>query len=121
MEKNNPILQLKYAIQALSLQAEDQLHNFPDFVDVTDELLLDFDHWYTIAISNYPGYFSAGQLKHLKELDVLTNKLPRQKKNETIEDELKRSPFWKQMRSLAKATLKQFGWRSEMPPLNRMP
>ena len=76
------INQLKFAIQALSLEAEGQLAAFPEFVMVTDELLLEFDNWKNAAVANYPNY-SQGQSnswgdlqKSTLELTYRRNRLP---------------------------------------------
>lgn len=69
------INQLKYAVQALSLEAEGQLMSFPEFVVVTDELMLEFDNWRNAAVANFPNYFSKEQLKILNDIGTFINKV----------------------------------------------
>lgn len=119
MNKQSVIDQLKWSIQALALEADDQLASFPDFVVVTDELLLEFDNWYHVAIGNYPDFFSEEQLKILKEIDSFMDKLPQEDLNISIADELKTYSFWKELRILAQDALQKFNWDSDPPPYDR--
>src|SRR5687767_12521474 len=115
MDRQAIINQLKFSIQALSLEADGQLACFPDFVVVTDELLLEFDNWYKTATGNYPDFFSDEQIKILKEISCFTENLPTEDTSATIEEELRSSSFWKELRILAKEALKKFNWTSEIP------
>lgn len=119
MERSAIINQLKWSLQALSLKAEEQLISFPDFVVVTDELLLEFDNWYKTAIRNYPDFFTDEKIRVLNEINLFTDNLPKENLEMTIEDELKSSPFWEELRILAKEALKKFNWTSEIPPNDR--
>jgi hypothetical protein len=110
--------QLKFAMQALSLEPEEQFASFPEFVVVTDELLLEFDNWRNAATANYPSYFSEEQLKALNDIDTLLDKYEIDNPNMSIAEELKTSSFWKELRILAKAALVEFNWTSELPPDN---
>ena len=110
------INQLKFAIQALSLEAEGQLAAFPEFVMVTDELLLEFDNWKNAAVANYPNYFSHEQLKVLNDIDTFLDKYELDDPNMPIAEELKTSWFWKVLRIIAKEALEKFNWTSELPP-----
>ena len=120
LTEQTTINQLKFAIQALSLEAEGQRASFPEFVAVTDELLLEFDHWRNVAVVNYPNYFSAEQLRILNEIDTFIDKYELDNPNMPIADELKKSLFWRDLRVLAKEALTKFGWKSELPPDNRV-
>lgn len=119
MDRQAIINQLKWSLQSLSIEAECQLTSFPDFVVVTDELLLEFDTWYITAIGNYPDFFSDEQIKILKDIYLFMDNLPPQNMGTTIEEELKSLPFWKDLRILAKEALKKFDWTSETPPHDR--
>lgn len=112
------INQLKFAIQALSLEAEGQISSFPEFVMVTDELLLEFDNWRNAAVAKYPNYFSAEQLRILNEIDTFIKKYELDNPNMPIAEELKTSSFWSKLRLLAKEALAKFDWMSETPPDN---
>lgn len=119
LAKKETINQLKYAIQALSLEAEGQLASFPEYVVVTDELLLEFHNWRNTAITNYPEYFSPEQLGILNDIDVLTNRYELGNSNRSIAEELKIFSFWKELRALAKEALVKFNWISKIPPNDR--
>lgn len=120
LREQTTINQLKYAIQALSLEAEGQLASFPEYVVVTDELLLEFDHWKNAAVANYPNYFSQEQLKALNDIDLFLDKYEPDNLTMPIAEELKTSSFWKELRVLAKEALAKFNWTSELPPDNRV-
>jgi len=119
MDRQSVLNQLKWSIQALSLEADGQLASFPDFVVVTDELLLEYDHWYSLATGNYPDIFSDEQLKILKNISSFFEALPREDLNLSIEDELRTNQFWKDLRILAHEALQKFNWTSEIPPYDR--
>lgn len=117
--KESTINQLKYAIQALALEASDQLTLFPDFAVVTDELLMDFDNWKNAAIGNYPDYFSSEQLKILDDIDAFIAKFELEDPEMPVIDELKISSFWRELRVIARNALVQFNWPNELPPYNQ--
>ncbi len=119
MNRESVINQLKWSIQTLSLDADDQLASFPDFVVVSDELLLEYDNWYRTAIGNYLDFFSDEQLRILKEIDSFIEELPLEDLNVSIADELRTYPFWKELRILAREALQKFNWTSERPPYDR--
>jgi hypothetical protein len=118
--KETTIDQLKYAVQALSLDAEDQLASFPEFVLVTDELLLEFDNWKNVAVANYSSSFSQEQLEILNDIEALASNYDSHHSYLSIAEELKTSAFWKQLRVLAKDALARFSWSSEIPPDDRV-
>jgi hypothetical protein len=119
MNKQAVMDQLKWSIQTLSSEADDQLASFPDFVVVTDELLLEFDNWYHVAIGNYPDIFSDEQLKIMKDIDLFMDNLPQEDLNVSVADELRTYQFWKELRILAREALQKFGWDSDPPPYDR--
>ena len=119
MDKQTVINQLKYAIQALSLEADDQLKSFPEFVVVTDELLLEYDNWYNVSTRNYPDCFSDDQIKVLKRISSFFEELPQEDFKLSIAEELETVQFWTDLRSLARDALQKFNWTSEIPPHNR--
>jgi len=118
--KETTINQLKYAIQALSLDAEGQLASFPKFVAVTDELLLEFDNWRSVAVANYPNFFSQEQLQILNDMEAFASNYDSHHLDLSIEEELKTSIFWNQLRVLARDALARFNWISEIPPDHRI-
>lgn len=116
MDRQSIINQLKWSIQKLSLEADDQLASFPDFVIVTDELLLEYDDWYNVAIKNYPDFFSDEQINILKKINLFIEELPKEDLNLSVVDELRTYQFWKDLRMLAREALQKFNWTSETPP-----
>ena len=119
MDKQSVINQLKWSIQTLSLEADGQLASFPEFVVVTDELLLEYDNWYNVSTGNYPDFFSGEQIKILKRISSFIEELPQEDLNLSIADELRTCQFWKDLRLLAREALHEFNWASEAPPPNR--
>ena len=119
LTEQETINQLKYTIQALSLEPEGQLASFPEFVVVTDELLLEFDNWKNAAVVNYPNYFSHEQLKALNDIDTFLDEYELNDSTLPVAEELKTSSFWKELRLLAKEALAKFNWTSEPPPEDR--
>ena len=120
MDRVSVMTQLKFALQALALEAEGQIAAFPDFVVTTDELLLEFDNWYRVVLGNFPEYLSQEQTEILKAIDGFMDNLEPENPDQSIEDELKTSPFWKKMRALARKALTKFNWNSDLPPLDRV-
>jgi len=119
VNQNDVIKQLEYSLQALSLDAEQQIVSFEDFAVVTDELVLDFDNAFGVAFGNYPSFFNEEQLESLNKIDAHIDSMPPEDMNMSIDDELRTHPYWKQMRTLAKEALVKFHWSSKMPPFNR--
>jgi len=110
MDKEVVINQLRLAVIALSSPAEEQIKSFPAFVVVTDELLMDYDHWYILAIRNYKDSFTEEQLKILNELYVFMDGLPEEDMTLSITDELRTDPFWEAFRLIARKALKILNW-----------
>jgi hypothetical protein len=119
MDRESIINQLKWSIQTLFLESDGQIASFPDFVVVTDELLLEYDNWSKVATGNYPDFFSDEQIKILKKIDSFIEELPPEELNLSIADELKIYPFWKDLRILAREALQKFNWSPETPPYHR--
>ncbi len=119
MDRQSIINQLKWSIQTLSLEADGQLASFPDFVVVTDELLLEYDNWYNVATKNYPDFFSDEQIMILKKINLFIEELPQEDLNLSVADELRTYQFWKDLRMLAREALQKFNWTSDTPPHDR--
>ena len=120
MHKEEVISQLKQATQALSLEADDQIASFPEFVVVTDELLLEFDHWFSTSKQYWNDYFTEDQANSLEELYNYLDELPEENISLSITEELKTSPFWHELRICAQKTLRILNWHLEKPLLNRI-
>jgi hypothetical protein len=109
--------QLKWALQALAIPAPDQRRLFPDFVVVADELALDFDHWQLVVLDNYDGELSTEQTSSLAEIDRTLGQMSGSGADELwTELALSSSQHWADLRRLAGAALKVFGWPVESPP-----
>jgi hypothetical protein len=105
MNKEAIINQFINSLKNLSLEANEQITIYPDFVVVTDELLLDFDNWYTVVKGNYPDFFSEEEKKVLEELNLFLDNIPVEDLNQPEINELKNSSFWKELRFLAKEVI----------------
>ena len=119
MNQESTITQLKWAIQALALEAHDQINIFPDGVVVTDELLLEFDTRYQASISNYPEYFSEDQRDALFQIHLFIDNIPPEETTIRSEEALVVSTYWKELRVLATIALIEFNWTLEIPPKER--
>ncbi|MET0462876.1 MAG: hypothetical protein ABW007_06970 [Chitinophagaceae bacterium] len=78
---------------------------YEPFVVVTDELLLDFDNWYQVVLGNFPDPFSSDQWKQLSAINEWMDQIPPENSQQTIQEKLKESPFWEQLRTMAKQWL----------------
>ena len=116
----SPLLeQLKWSLQALALPADSQLQQFPDFVVVTDELMLEFDNWSSAAAGAHT--FSTEQGAALERLDRLFDQMSGVDAADlATETALREHPRWHEVRELAQQALKTFGWSSDIPPKERL-
>jgi hypothetical protein len=113
------IEQLKWALQTLALPADLQLQQFPDFVVVTDELMLEFDNWRQAAAGAQT--FTPDQQVALEQLDRLFDRLCSTDDPElATEAALREHPRWEEVRQLANNALETFGWCREIPPKERL-
>nr|WP_315220681.1 hypothetical protein [uncultured Flavobacterium sp.] len=113
------INQLKWALQALSLEAEEQISSFPEFVVVTDELLLEFDNWYDVVIKNYSDSFTTNQIEILTKIWLFTDNLPKTSIYLSEKEELLFSDFWRELRKMSSQALLMLNWTNEIPPNER--
>ena len=105
MNKEAIINSFKQSLKNLSLEADEQIASFPNFVVVTDELLLDFDHFYKVVKGNYPNLFSTEQIKILDEINIYIDQIPSEDLDISERDELKNYSFWKQLRVLSREAI----------------
>jgi hypothetical protein len=106
---------LEWALQALALPTGDQAALFPDSAHPVDELILDFDHWYLVSLSDLEDVFSPAQQSALEALD---RRLDEAAKGST-DGEMLNTPEWETVRSCARQALDAFGWRLALPPSDR--
>src|SRR5690606_21123265 len=119
MDKNMVINQLKWSVQALALEAKEQVSCFPSFVVVTDELLLEFDNWYNAALANFPDFFSQEQQVVLMKLNAHLDSHSIQDEFKSEIEELEQYTFWAVLRALAKDVLRIMDWEQGIPPRGR--
>ena len=107
---------LYHSIQVLASPAQAQLNHFPvDWIVLTDEMALDFDHW----VQCLPTYWkpSPVQMDQLSRLDDFLSEMSGSLHSDFGTDEaLSSDPRWEEVRTLAKAVLVSFGWPVEVPP-----
>ncbi len=115
MDQETVIKQLKWSIQVLALEANEQVSCFPEFVVVTDELLLDFDNWYEVALCNFQEFFNQDQQTALKELYLHLDSYTVQEQFTSNIEELKQSNFWIILRARSKSVLSIMGWEEAKP------
>jgi hypothetical protein len=114
------LTQFKWALQALASSTEEQERLFPQWVIVADELVLDFEHWYSVVRSNQDAELSQQRMDCLQALERFLEQLIPAGIN--IEPgtwanaALARDPQWTEVRRLAAATLEAFSWPAEPPP-----
>lgn len=104
------------SLQLLASPAQAQRNHFPvDWIVLTDEMVLDFDHWAQCL----PTYWkpSSVQMVQLSRLDDFLSEMSGSLHSDFWADEaLSSDPRWEEVRTLAKAALASFGWPVEVPP-----
>lgn len=111
---------LKYAVQALALPSETQLHLFPDFVCKADELALDFCNGYETILNQLTPGLTTRQIQVLNALDKLLNSISGENNSPLwTDDALRTDPSWAKVRDLAQEVLAAFGWPLDVPPTYR--
>lgn len=105
MDKEAIINNFNQSLINLSLEAEEQIASFPEFAVVTDELLLDFDHFYTVLKGNYNDFFSDQQIKILDKINLYIDKISSKDLFVSELEELKTYNFWKQLRILSREAI----------------
>jgi hypothetical protein len=110
---------LCHSLQLLASPAQAQLSHFPaGWVVLTDEMVLDFDHW-AHCVATY-WKLSPVQTVQLSRLDDFLSEMSGSLHRDFWTDEaLLSDARWEQVRTLAKATLIEFGWPIEIPPVAR--
>lgn len=113
---NGILAELRLSLQLLAAPAQAQLSHFPvDWIVLTDEMTLDFDHW----LQCFTIYWkpSHTQTDQLNKLDSFFNEMSGPSHTDFWSNEaLSSDPRWEEVRLLAKAVLTSFGWPSEIPP-----
>jgi hypothetical protein len=108
---------LKRAVQSLALNAAEQIDLYPNFVEVADELVLEFDEcWRSFKSTQAVEHLANHQVAALTALDSYIESIsgPSHEEIWTV-NALSVKPEWQTIRSLAKSTLLTFGWAATRP------
>jgi hypothetical protein len=102
---------LLHSLQALAQEANIQERLFPDFAEVNDELILDFDGWRKSCVHN--GCLSVEEAGAVYAIEVFISARP-----EDCHEpgSLQSHRFWAELRKKAIEALAQAGWPNEVPP-----
>ena len=116
----DPARRFMWAIQALALDATEQLQLFPEFADSIDELELDQAQTQAAFLESSQSLVSAEQLQAIADLDAQLDAMAGPENAALWSDEaLEAAPEWQRVRALAAALLRQMGWPLEAPPRDR--
>lgn len=107
--------QLRYKLQLLAAQAQEQIDHFPPHVAIIDEMISDYLHD-SVSIHTY-WTLSQEQTRRLTKLRdfLLAHDNPQQSDFWEVEA-LFSDPRWYKVRTLAKAALTSLEWPIETPP-----
>ena len=116
LEDRDALQQLRWAVQALAADADEQLRLFPDFVDKPFELVDDFDNWWRGTRWRTGLGFTAEHSAALDQVQRLIDSLPAEAYSE---QSVRCDPAWTALRDAAKEALRVLGWPPELPPDGR--
>ena len=113
----NEVDSFKRALQALAQPASVQVELFPDFVAYGDELVLDYGEALERFGVQSRDSLTRAQRAALADLDSRITELsgPDNEAFWLTRDALFKDPRWEEIRQLAKAVLREFGWPNERP------
>jgi hypothetical protein len=111
--------QFEWSVRALAQGPAVQRELFPCFVEVADELALDFEEKYR-ELPSVTFLFTPEQVQAVEALDKALEAMSGPAHNElwTMEA-LDRSPKWDHIRQLAGQLIRAMGWSDAPPPANR--
>ena len=108
---------LVWSVRALAQPASVQRKLFPSFVVVADELALEFEEHYALALAANRDLWSGDQLSKLRSLDHKLEAMSGSKNEELwLSDDYLLHAEWSVVRSLAREVLHAFGWPADEPP-----
>jgi len=119
MNKDSILNELKWSIQSLALDGRGQIDCFPEFVVVTDELLLEFENWYGAAVGNCSDHFNVEQRTALDQLYSKLDSYESTSEFPSDLEELEKYEFWTHIRAIAKEVLGAMNWEQGFPPKER--
>ena len=116
---NEAMLQFEWSVRALAQSAVVQRGLFPDFVEVADELALDFDERHR-RVRSGSAQFTADQAASIDALDRALDAMsgPAHQELWTMEA-LDQAPEWDHIRELARELIRVMGWSEDPPPSDR--
>jgi hypothetical protein len=106
-------------LQLVASDAEEQISVFPDFVDIPDEIALEYDRMLT-WLDDYHSeeMITEEQKRRLKQIDDLFTGMSHDKSKSYWDLEaLRNLPEWEQARMQARDLLKSLGIQKEYPNL----
>lgn len=114
------LLHLKYSLQALAQTANVQINLFPDFVQVADELALDFNYWHLVVLQNNHE-LTDYQKDLLLALDDYLSEISKGVLKEELWtiDALQERSEWEKVRVFARKILEEFKWKLDLPLFDR--
>jgi len=113
---------LRESLQLLAMPAAAQLAFFPPrWVETAFELADDYIGAYRVIVNNHPKRLRAGQRRRLDLLHESLESIVSEREKDYLctESALLGSTEWQDVRELARAALRSFGWPSEAPPKGR--
>ena len=116
VEDQTAFQQLRWAIQALAADADEQLGLFPSFVDKPHELVDDFDNWWRATRWRESLGLSPAQVGALDAVQRLVDALPPVVYTELA---VRTDQRWSELRIAARSVARLFGWPPDLPPSGR--
>ena len=115
-EDQAAFLQLQWAVQALAASPHDQVRLHPEFACVSCELRSDFENWH--EATSWRSSLGITKEQSLALQAVMTQIDALEPTPCFTAEPLERSD-WSRLRELAIECLRQFGWKRELPPVER--
>jgi len=111
--------QFEWSVRALAQAPAVQRDLFPDFVEVADELALDFEERYRRLPTDIV-HFTPDQAQRVNALDSALAAMsgPAHEELWTMEA-LDEAPEWDHIRQLARELIQAMGWSNSPPPSDR--
>ena len=108
---------LKWAVQALAANAEDQVHLYPSFTCPACELLSDFDNWCRATVWRESIEITIEQRQALDAIQAYIDSMDETPCFST--DALRDRKDWQHLRETASKCLEAFYWERVLPPEDR--
>lgn len=109
-------LSLKYQLQALACEADQQANLYPDGCAVIDEMEIEFYHYAEACVQNYRLEVTQSQLASLDNLHKAIRHLAHPANDGWSKSFLYEVSVWGPVRAAAEKALEAFGWEQAVPP-----